>query len=216
MALVFPARPGTASRVSSSLSVGEGNGSGRFESASSSQLQHSEDGWGGVRVGGSDGDSEVAALTSHPQSTALTLEIDMRFSSEPLDRSSSDRILADDSASCKQGKQSQLQSMSDLRSGSGTSVYEHTDQESELQSPELHPPDLSDQESGLQSPELHPPDLSDQESGLQSPELHPTDLSDQESGLQSPELRNQGCNPQSSIPRTSMIKIRAEEGVLQY
>ena len=183
---------------SSSLSVGEGNGSGRFESASSSQLQHSEDGWGGVRVGGSDGDSEVAALTSHPQSTALTLEIDMRFSSEPLDHSSSDRILTDDSASCGQGKQSQLQSMSDLQSGSETSVDEHTDQESELRSPELHPTGLSDQESGLQSPELHPTDLSDQESGLQSPELHPMDLSDQESGLQSPELHPMDLSDQES------------------
>ena len=183
---------------SSSLSVVEGNGSGRFVSASSSQLQHSEDEWGGVRVGGSDGDSEVAALTSHPQSTALTLEIDMRFSSEPLDRSSSDRILADDSASCGQGKQSQLQSMSDLQSGSETSVDEHTDQESELQSPELHPTGLSDQESGLQSPELHPMDLSDQESGLQSPELHPMDLSDQESGLKSPELHPTDLSDQES------------------
>jgi len=132
----------TRDSVQSSRSLsGESNVTGRFESASSS-LQHSEDERESVMVGGSDGDSEVAMLTSHPQSTALTLEIDMRFSSEPLDHSSSDKILTASGSSSKKGSHTHLQSMSDMRD---TLVDVHPDQEFGLQSPELH---LTDQSGG--------------------------------------------------------------------
>ena len=133
----------TRDSVQSSRSLsGESNMTGRFESASSS-LQHSEDERESVVVGGSDGDSEVATLTSHPQSTALTLEIDMRFSSEPFDHSSSDRILTASGSSGKKGSHTHLQSMSDMRE---MSVDVHTDLELGLQSSELHLTDLCDQD----------------------------------------------------------------------
>ena len=76
---------------SSSLSMTEGDRAG----CSSTPLQHSgrkrEREGDGMMLGGGEGEQEE---TAHPQSAALVLEVDMRFSSEPLDRVQSDRTLS--------------------------------------------------------------------------------------------------------------------------